>query len=157
MHIYINVDNDNETGGFYDLFADAGADLMFEGALFNQGTPISYSPGMYRWVGPEGGLPEERNTDAVGGWDSAWELLRTVKGESQLVGDNIIEGRLIVGLISDKFAPEGFGIGFDIQQNWEGIGLLPQLDAQGDEGDLIGRTNMLFVPFDEIEEPEEAE
>lgn len=154
MHIYIDVDHSDETGGFFDLFADAAVDLMFEGALFEQGTPIPYSPSMYRWVGQEGGLPTERNTESAGSWDDAWELLNTVKGESQMVGDNIIEGRLVVGLISDKFAAEGFGIGFDIQQNWEGVGLLPQLDAQGENGEFIGRTNMLFVPFDE---PEEAE
>lgn len=153
MHIYMNIDNSDATGGFFDLFADAAVDLMFEGELFDdQGNAVPYSPTMHRWVGQEGGLPAERNADAAGGWDVAWEPAGSVKGESQIVGDNIIEGRLIVGLISDKFAAEGFGIGFDIQQNWGEVGLLPQLDAQGDEGEFIGRTNMLFVPFDESEE-----
>ena len=153
MHIYMNIDNSAETGGFFDLFVDAAVDLMFEGELFDDaGTPVPYSPTMHRWVGQEGGQPAERNCDAAGGWDVAWEAAGSVKGESQIVGDNIIEGRLIVGLISDKFAAEGFGIGFDIQQNWGEVGLLPQLDAQGEEGEFIGRTNMLFVPFDESEE-----
>ena len=153
MHIYMNIDNSAETGGFFDLFADAAVDLMFEGELFDdQGNPVPYSPTMHRWVGQEGGLPSERNCDAAGGWDVAWEAAGSVKGESQLIGNNIIEGRLVIGLISDKFAAEGFGIGFDIQQNWEGVGLLPQLDAQGEQGEFIGRTNMLFVPFDESEE-----
>ena len=152
MHIYMNIDNSAETGGFFDLFADAAVDLMFEGELFDdQGNAVPYSPNMHRWVGQEGGLPAERNCDAAGGWDVAWEPAGSVRGESQIVGDNIIEGRLIVGLISDKFAAEGFGIGFDIQQNWGEVGLLPQLDAQGEEGEFIGRTNMLFVPFDASE------
>lgn len=150
MHIYMNIDNSAETGGFFDLFADAAVDLMFEGALFDDmGNAIPYAPTMYKWNGNEGGLPSERD---VKDWDTDWEEVGSIKGESQMVGDNIIEGRLVVGLISDKFADEGFGIGFDIQQNWGEVGLLPQLDAQGEEGEFIGRTNMLFVPFDESEE-----
>lgn len=152
MHIFIDVDHSAETGGFFDYYADASVDLMFEGSLFEGGNPVPYSPTMHRWVGQEGGLPSERNCDAAGGWDVAWEAAGSVKGESQLIGDNIIEGRLIVGLISNDFAEEGFGIGFDIQQNWNGVGMLPQQDAQGEEGDLIGRSNILFVPFDESEE-----
>lgn len=150
MHIYMNVDNTDATGGFFDLFADAAVDFMFEGALFDDlGNSIPYAPTMYRWNGDEGGLPSTRD---VKDWDTDWEEVGSIKGESQMVGNNIIEGRLIVGLISDKFAQEGFGIGFDIQQNWGEVGLLPQIDAQGAEGEFIGRTNMLFVPFDYSEE-----
>ena len=149
LHMYLDVDHSDATGGFFDEFADAAADLMFEGSLFDDfGNPIPYSPSMYKWIGQEGGQPSERI-----GWEEGWgEPIGTVKGENQFVGDSIIEGRLIVGLISDKFAAEGFGIGFDLQQNFNSIGLLPQLDAQGEEGEFIGRTNMLFVPFDESEE-----
>ena len=148
MHIFIDVDHSAETGGFFDYYADASVDLMFEGSLFEGGNPVPYSPTMHRWIGPEGGTPDSR----TGEWEEVWEPLGSIKGESQLIGDNIIEGRLIVGLISNDFAEEGFGIGFDIQQNWNGVGMLPQQDAQGEEGDLIGRSNILFVPFDESEE-----
>ncbi len=148
MHIFIDVDHSAETGGFFDYYADASVDLMFEGALFEGGNPVPYSPTMHRWIGPEGGTPDKR----TGEWDDVWESLGSIKGESQLIGDNIIEGRLIVGLISNDFAEEGFGIGFDIQQNWNGVGMLPQQDAVGEEGDQIGRSNILFVPFDESEE-----
>ena len=147
LHMYLNVDNSDATGGFFDEFADAAADMMFEGPLFDDfGSPIPYSPTMNRWIGQEGGLPSERI-----GWEDVWEPIGSVKGESQFVGDSIIEGRLVVGLISDKFAKEGFGIGFDLQQNWNSIGLLPQINAQGENGEFIGRTNMLFVPFDDAE------
>ena len=150
MHIYLNVDNTDETGGFYDLFADAAVDYMLEGALFDDfGSSIPYAPTLHKWVGQEGGQPIERDVDGNGGWDVVWEAGGSVKGESQLIGNNMIEGRLLVDQISNKFAEDGFGIGFDIQQNWGGAGLLPQIDAQGEQGEFIGRTNMLFVPFSE--------
>ena len=150
MHVYLNVDNTDETGGFFDLFADAAVDYMLEGALFDDsGSPIPYAPTLYKWMGQEGGLPAERNVDDNGGWDVVWEAGGSVKGESQLIGNNMIEGRLLVDQISNKFAEEGFGIGIDIQQNWGGVGLLPQIDAQGEQGESIGRTNMLYVPFNE--------
>lgn len=147
MHIYLDVDLNDQTGGFFDSFADAAADIMMEGALYDDlGNPIPYSPTLHRWGGQEGGLPSERI-----GWD-VWEPIRTMTGESQFVGDSIIEGRLLCDLISNDFSPEGFGFGVDLQQNWENIGMLPQLDAQGAEGEQIGRTNMLKVIFDAIAE-----
>lgn len=151
MHLYMDIDLSDATGGFFDEFADAAADFMFEGALFTDtGSPISYSPTKHRWVGPEGGLPSERI-----GWEDVWEPVGTIKGESQFVGDSIIEGRLLVEYISSNFSEEGFGIGVDLQQNWGSIGLLPQIDAQGENGEAIGRTNMLKVTFDWPEEEEE--
>ena len=85
----------------------------------------------------------------VNDWEADWEQAgNAVKGESQFVGDKYIEGRLLVDLIPGTFNAEQFGLGIDLQQNWNNIGMLPQLDAQGDEGEFIGRTNMLKVTFD---------
>lgn len=142
MHIYMNADNDETTGGFFDSFADACADLMFEGSFYDDDeNPISYSPTVHKWVGPVGGLPATR----VGEWDEVWEAAGTIKGESQLVADSIFEGRLLVDLVPGGFAKDGFGIGFDLQQNWNNIGLLPQVNTK--DGVMVGRTNMLYVPF----------
>ena len=149
MHVYFDMDNSDETGGFFDEFADAAADIMLEGPRWDDatGTAISYMPTPYAWKGNAGPgtLPAERD---VKDWDADWEQAgNAVKGESQFVGDKYIEGRLLVDLIPGTFA-QTFGIGFDLQQNWNNIGLLPQLDAQGAEGEFIGRTNMLKVTFD---------
>ena len=144
MHIYMDVDHSNATGGFFDSFSDAGADLMFEGPLFDDlEMPIPYVPTAHKWIGPTGGTPESR----VGDWKEVWEPAGTVSGSaSQFVGDNIIEGRLLIDLIPATFAADGFGIGFDLQQNWNNIGLLPQLNTPN--GTNVGRTTMLFVTFD---------
>jgi len=149
MHVYIDMDDSDETGGFFDEFADAAADIMLEGELYDDaGAAISYMPTPYSWKGTAGPgtLPSERD---VKDWDADWEEAGSaVKGESQFVGDKYIEGRLLIDLIPGTFDEERFGIGFDLQQNWNNIGLLPQLDAQGAEGEFIGRTNMLKVTFD---------
>lgn len=146
MHIYMNSDNNTETGGFFDSFSDAGADLMFEAPLFDDMEyPISYSPTVHKWDGPQGkdGYSEEERT---GDWMVVWVASGTVKGESQFIGDSIIEGRLVVDLIPGGFADKEFGIGFDLQQNWENIGLLPQLNTPN--GINVGRTTMMYVKFD---------
>ena len=154
MHIYLDIDLSDETGGFFDSFADAAVDLMMEGPLFDEsGVPVPYAPNLEQWVGPEGSayLPSERDTNAKGSWEDSWSLINTIKGESQFIGEDIVEGRILVDYISTKFSPEGFGIGVDIQQGWETVGLLPQLDAAGENGEFIGRTNMLYVAFDKAE------
>ena len=146
MHIYMNSDNNNNTGGFFDSFSDAGVDLMFEGPLFDDNeSPISYAPVAHKWAGPEGkdGYTEEERT---GDWMTVWVSAGTVRGESQFIGDSIIEGRLLVDLIPGGFAGNEFGIGFDLQQNWENAGLLPQLNTPN--GVNVGRTTMLYVKFD---------
>lgn len=146
MHVYINIDNSDATGGFFDSFSDAAVDVMMEGPLFDDaGKAISYVPTAHTWVGPEGGKPEDR----TGEWEEVWEAAGTVRGESQFIGDSIIEGRLLVDLIPGEFTANKFGIGFDLQQNWGNIGLLPQLDTPN--GENVGRTTMLTVTFDTTE------
>lgn len=139
MHIFMDVDHSEATGGYFDLFQDACADLMFEGSLFNETGSINYSPAVYEWTGPVNG--EE--------WDN-WTLVNpSIKGQSQLVGNNIIEARIMRDYIpgKEKFAAEGFGFGATLTQNFEpaAVGFLPQ--GNSPDGELIGRSNMLFVPF----------
>lgn len=153
VHIYLDLDHSDATGGFYDLFADAAVDLMLEGPIFDDsGNPINYAPDICLWGGRTGGKAEERTVDIDGKkWDQVWQKKNPIEAKSQFFekdGDYIIEGQILIDYISNKFAEDGFGIGFDIQQGWQGIGLLPQLNATGDKGQFIGRTNMLYVPFD---------
>ena len=160
MHIFLDVDNNDETGGYYDLFSDASVDLMLEGPLYDEsGTPIHFRPNIEKWSGRTGGTPESRITDETGGefdWDKSWtRTADEIDGKSQIFeknGDLIIEGNLLLENISDKFTDEGFGIGFDLQQGWSPVGLLPQVNAIGEMGDKIGRTHTLYVPIDLPEE-----
>ena len=145
MHIYMNADNNTNTGGFFDSFSDAGADLMFEAGLFDdEENPVPYSPTVHKWNGPQGA--DVAVEDRTGDWSVVWVAAGTIKGESQFIGDSIIEGRLVIDLIPGGFKDKAFGIGFDLQQNWENIGLLPQLNTPN--GVNVGRTEMLSVTFD---------
>lgn len=140
MHIYINADNNTETGGFWDLFAPINkgdVDIMFEGALWDaDGNEFSYTPTFSTWSGQTNGE----------GWLWAEKPVSNKVAGSQLVGDNIIEGRLVLELIPFTFDKVAFEIGVDIYQNFESVGLLPQGDRP--DGDHIGRAKKLYVKFD---------
>lgn len=140
LHIYMNADNNDETGGYWDQFDgpnQGNTDLMFEGVLWDaEGNTFSYSPTVSAWAGETNGE----------GW--LWEVLpsaSTIAG-SQIVEDGIIEGRLIKQYIPWADWKDAFEIGFDIQQNAESVGLLPQADTP--DGEHIGRAKKLLVTFD---------
>lgn len=140
VHIYMNADNSDETGGYWDQFAPehmGNVDLMFEGPIFDDaGAKISYNPNVSAWAG-------ELNGE---GWE--WEVLPSGSniGASQFVEEGIIEGRLIKQYIPWNKWADAFEIGFDMQQNWESVGLLPQ--ANTPDGEKIGRAEKLLVTFD---------
>ncbi|MBQ7631142.1 MAG: hypothetical protein IJS82_00050 [Paludibacteraceae bacterium] len=140
LHIYINADNSDATGGFWDLFAPerrGDVDFMFEINLWDDNGAESFAFNYEYWSGPVNGE----------GW--LWtpdESVALKVSSMQFVGDNIIEGRLVQELIPFKFDANAFTIGFDIQQNWDNVGLLPQ--ANTPNGELIGRAEKMLVTFD---------
>ncbi len=139
MHVFIDIDHSTSTGGYFDLFKDACADLMFEGSLYSEGAPINYAPSVYQWGGKVNGE----------GWESWGEAIGTIQAESQFVTDSILEVRVMKEKIpgKDKFSTEGFGFGITMTQNFEvsAVGFLPQGDTPN--GENIGRLNMLSVKF----------
>ena len=140
MHIYMDADNSDETGGYWDQFDEkdkGNTDLMFEGPVWDaDGNQISYAPSVSYWNGPLNGE----------GWLWAEQPVSNKVSASQFVGDSIIEGRLAIELIPYKNWKDKFSIGFDIQQNFESVGLIPQGNTP--EGTLIGRSKKLLVTFD---------
>ena len=138
MHVFLDIDHSTKTGGYFDLFQDACADLMFEGAIYNAGAPVPYSPSVYEWKGEVNGID----------WEN-WSLLATMVGESQIVNDSTLEARLMIEKIpgKDKFSKEGFGFGVTLTQNFEpaAVGYLPQGDSP--DGESLGRLNLLSVKF----------
>jgi hypothetical protein len=131
FHVYIDADNSDETGGYSTEFADPNADILCEGAIFADGEPISYNPAVFKWWGEIGG----------DGWD--WTDPSVEHGSEDYWGAIIGEGQLPVGnseRVDGKFEIQllrellgtvhplndtEFGIGFDIQQNWSSVGILP--------------------------------
>jgi len=140
IHVYINTDNSDATGGYWDLFAPINGgniDILLEGALWDaDGNELSYAPSVERWNGPLNGE----------GW--YWEPIPASTGvtASQLVGDNIVECRILKELVPAKWDKDAFEIGFDIYQNFEPVGLLPQSNRP--DGEHIGRALKMYVEFD---------
>ena len=123
FHCYINTDGDAKTGGFGDEFSDACADIMFEGFIYPDGAAVgSYEPGVYQWVGEPNGT----------GWEACWEDL----GEfNNLTAGAGIEGKYefqIARELMPKKLADNFSIGFDLQQSWDSVGLLPNAAATDD-------------------------
>ena len=130
FHVYLDIDNSDETGGYGDEFTDANADILCETAVFAD-EPIAYNPAVFKWWGEVGGS----------GWE--WTDPSTTHDETDFWGAIIGEGQLPVGnsqYVDGKFeiqllrellgtvhpmSEEAFGIGFDIQQNWSSVGILP--------------------------------
>ena len=116
FHCYINTDGDATTGGFASQFSDACTDVLFEGFLYDGGVMGSYDPGAYAWAGDPNG----------DGW--SWDDLGAEGGLCEGAGvdgkyEFLINRAAVAALgfpIADKFS-----IGFDIQQGWDSVGILP--------------------------------
>ena len=129
FHIYINADNSDATGGYGDEFTDPNTDICLEGGVFSGNEPSSYNPYVFKWWGEIGGF----------GWE--WTDPNVSHDQSDCWGAIICEGQFpgsasqfVDGKIEIQFAYHNipvtwneteFGIGFDIQQNWESAGILP--------------------------------
>ena len=151
FHVYIDLDNSDLTGGYGDEFADANCDILCETGLWAEGEPCVYNPGVYRWWGEVG----------ADGWDY-WTDPSTTHDASDGWGAIIAEGALPVGnseYVDGKFEIQllrellatvpasgftmndtEFGIGFDIQQNWNSVGILPiEADSEANPGGHVAK------------------
>ena len=134
FHCYINTDGDESTGGFASQFSDACTDVLFEGFLYDGGVMGSYDPGAYAWAG-------EPNGD---GW--SWDDLGAEGGLCEGAG---VDGKYEFLIKRSVFAAMGypiadiFSIGFDIQQSWDSVGILP--NAAPSEDNPSGVVNSLEV------------
>ena len=133
FHCYINTDGDATTGGYGTEFADADIDVLLEGVLYDGGVMGSYDPGAYSYAG-EPGTTE---------W--AWDDLGA---EGLCVGAGV-DGKYEFSIYRTAMTALGFpiadvfSIGFDIQQNWDSVGILP--NAAPSEDNPSGVVNTLQV------------
>ena len=131
FHVYLNTDNSDETGGYGDEFTDANTDVLLETAVFCEGESFAYNPAVFYWWGEVGAdgwewTDPEVEATADNGWGAIVAEGAMPIGNSQLVNGKI-EIQLIRELIPSKagWNENEFGIGFDIQQNWSSVGILP--------------------------------
>ena len=115
FHVYLNGDGLTTTGGYGDQWTDACTDLLMEGFIYPEGSEVgSYAPGLYKWTGEVNGT----------GW--SWEDLGEIAGICEGAG---VEGKYEFSIMRELYPlgkiAEEFSIGFDIQQSWESVGVLP--------------------------------
>ena len=130
LHMYIDTDNSDATGGYSDEFTDANADIILETAVFYEGQAYNYNPAVFKWWGEIGGSGWQwTDPEAEHGADDYWGA---IVGESMLpVGaSQMVDGRIEIQIdrffIPAEWNNTGFGIGFDILHNWSAVGILPQ-------------------------------
>lgn len=134
FHVYINADNNAATGGFGDQWITPDVDVMLETAIFADGA-AQYNPAVFKWWGADGESgwlwtdPENPGT-ADNGWGAVVPEGSMPIGVAQMV-DGKIEIQLLWELIPANWAGDKFTIGFDIQQEWSSVGILP--NAADDE------------------------
>lgn len=141
FHCYINTDGDASTGGYGDEFAEACTDILLEGWIYGGGEEGgelgTYDPAVCSWTGADG----------ESGW--SWSDPPLI-GDGNGVGEGAgVEGKyefkIDRSMLKDVGYPvaDVFGIGFDIQQNWESVGILPS--TAPDEGNATGYLPLLVV------------
>ena len=150
FHVYIDVDGDAKTGGYGDEFADASIDIMLESAVFSEGQPADFNPGVSWWYGEVNGsgwewCPEGAANDETDCW-----CAKICSGDLPVGASECVDGKFEIQLMRElitvpvEWGAE-FGIGVDIQQEWTSVGILPAGPAVDGARGLV---NALKVKID---------
>ena len=135
FHVYLNVDGDAETGGYGDQWLEPyNIDILMEGFFYSEGEACAYEPGMFGYGGAYG----------TNEWNWAELTAAGAFSFSQHLGDNKMEIQMLHELIPAEWG-ETLTIGFDIQQNWNSVGVLP--NAPADEVGAKVKADKLTVKF----------
>ena len=134
VHVYFNVDN-SESETPHQWTNQGGVDYILEGFIYSGGTTCSYDPSLSIYTGEED----------VWSWTMESIMPSSSGFGKGAGGDGKYEFSLIKEMIPAEFA-ETFGIGFDIQQNWSSVGILPNETIS--DNNMEGRAPMLLVTFD---------
>ena len=139
FHVYLNADNNAATGGFGDQWITPDVDVMLETAIFADGA-AQYNPAVFKWWGADGengwlwtdpnGVADETN-----GWGALVPEGSMPIGAAQAVEGGKIEIQLMWELIPANWADK-FTVGFDIQQSWNSVGILPNA-ADAEDGSEV--------------------
>jgi hypothetical protein len=156
FHVYINTDNSDATGGYSDQFKDPNADVLLEGAVFGNAeasslaeAAIPWAPGVFKWWGEVGGSGWQWTDPSVEhSTDDKWGAI-IGEGELQGTTSQFVNGKFEIEIMRELvpaekgWSEEQIGLGFDIQQNWQSVGVLPAVKATDDNPN--GLTAKLIV------------
>lgn len=135
FHVYINQDNNTEGCGDDQWLGQGGQDWLMEGAVLADDAFCPYDPGLFTYTGADLATVE---------W--AWEgLLPEGSGIATGAGSgNKYELSIMKEMIPGLDLADTFGLGVDIQQSWNSVGVLPNTAIADDNAN--GSVAMLQVP-----------
>ena len=143
FHVYLNVDNDAPTGGFGDQWVKPNIDLLLEGYFYLDGNPCAYQPDVALYAGSP--LANE--------WVWDWTTIEALAA-SQLITKGVMEIQIEYGKLPVKLK-NTFTVGFDIQQSWSSVGVLPNA-ANDNSGNSVLAEKML-VRINNVNTPNSVE
>lgn len=154
VHIYLDADNSNATGGYGDEFTDANTDWMLETAIFSENAFNDYNASFWKWwgeVGGDGWLWSD--PDVEGDESNNWgALLGEGSGISTGMGaGNKYEIQITRALLPGATFADTFGIGFDIQQNWSSVGVLPNASISEENPEGKAAKLKVTIHYTEVE------
>ena len=147
FHVYINQDNNTEGCGDDQWIGQGGQDWLLEGAVIAE-TFCSYNPGMFAYdesvINADTGAPAGDGDLATIDW--AWaDVLPEGSGIASGAGNgNKYELSIMKEMMAGMELSETFGLGVDIQQSWNSVGVLPNTAIADDNAN--GAAPMLQVP-----------
>ena len=131
FHVYLDADNSDATGGYGDEFTDANAEILCESAIICEGEPYSYNPAVFKWWGEVGASGWDWTDPSVEhSGDDGWGAI-IAEGALPVGASQRVDGKFEIQLLRELLGTVSplndseFGIGFDIQQNWSSVGILP--------------------------------
>ena len=132
FHIYINEDA-SEAAGNDQFLGQGGQDWLLEGFVFSGGSFCNYDPYLFSYDGAE---------DTVE-W-AYGEVLPEGTGIGTGAGaGNKYELSIMVEMLQGVQLSDTFTIGFDIQQSWNSVGVLPNTAIADDNAN--GAAPMLAI------------
>ena len=143
FHVYLNVDNDAPTGGFGGLWIKPNIDLLLEGYFYLDGNPCAYQPDVAFYAGSP--LANE--------WVWDWTTIEALAA-SQLITKGVMEIQIEYGKLPVKLE-NTFTVGFDIQQSWNSVGVLP--NAAADEAGNMILAEKMLVRINNVNAPTSIE
>ena len=134
FHVYINADNNTEGCGDDQWIGQGGQDWLLEGAVIAD-TFCSYNPAFFSYAGVDPATVE---------W--AWtDVLPEGSGIASGAGaGNKYELSIMKEMVPGMELASTFGLGVDIQQSWNSVGVLPNTAIADDNAN--GAVAMLQVP-----------
>ena len=135
FHVYINADNNTEGCGDDQWIGQGGQDFLMEGAVLADDAFCSYNPGLFTYAGVDLTTVE---------W--AWtDVLPEGSGIASGAGaGNKYELSIMKEMLPGVELASTFGLGVDIQQSWNSVGVLPNTAIADDNAN--GAVPMLQVP-----------